>query len=425
MLDRTIQPNTFPISEFNPVKSLSHTLKNSIVLTGLHDAAMELSRLDIRLKAGSYFQQKQAVSQAVIKLLTEGTLPLSGVQIAELLDYAGAYYEISPERDFVTFSIYFPKSAAKTIIPVIGTLFTDATFPKDKIEILKNSLKRSLAVNLEKTSYLAYSKFAACVFGENHPYGVSLQPEDIDNLQREDIVDFYEKYFHAGNIRLFLAGNIDDDFLNLLNDTFGNIPYKEPVIQNDIPIQRTEDSFVATKENSVQSSICIGKRLFNYTHKDWVAVSVLNTVLGGYFGSRLMTNIREDKGLTYGIYSHIGSFQQDGMFLIRADVNGENTQQAKEEIFLEIQQLLDETISQEELDLVKNYLFGSLLRNFDGIFSQIDRNILLSDYHLGQFYWEYYTKTIKNIDVEQLQQLANTYLQPNRSEEHTSELQST
>ena len=412
MLDRTIQPNTFPISEFKPVKSLSHTLKNSIVLTGLHDSTMELSRLDIRLKAGSYFQQKQAVSQATIKLLTEGTLSLSGIKIAELLDYAGAYYEVSPERDFVSFSIYFPKSAAKTILPVIGTLFTDATFPDDKIDILKNSLKRNLAVNLEKTSYLAYSKFAACIFGKNHPYGVSLQMEDIDNLQREDIVDFYEKYFHAGNIRLFLAGNIDDVFLHLLDDTFGNIPYKEPVIQNDIPIQQTENDFIVTRKNAVQSSICIGKRLFNYTHKDWMAMSVLNTVLGGYFGSRLMTNIREDKGLTYGIYSHISSFQQDGLFLIRADVNGENVQQTKEEIFREIQKLLNETISQEELDLVKNYLFGSLLRNFDGIFSQIDRSILLSDYHLYQIHWGHYTKTVKNIDVQQLQQLAKTHLQP-------------
>ena len=412
MLDRTIQPNTFPISEFKPVKSFSHTLKNSIALTGLHDSAMELSRLDIRLKAGSYFQQKQAISQATIKLLTEGTLSLSGVKIAELLDYAGAYYEVSPERDFVSFSIYFPKSAAETILPVVGTFFTDAVFPEDKIEILKNNLKRNLAVNLEKTSYLAYAKFSACMFGKNHPYGVSLQPEDIDNLQREDIVDFYKQYYHAGNIRLFAAGDIDEKFLQLLDDTFGNIPYKEAVVQNDIPMQHTEDDFVVIKENAVQSSICIGKRLFNYAHKDWVAMSVLNTVLGGYFGSRLMTNIREDKGLTYGIYSHISSFQRDGLFLIRADVNGENTQQAKEEIFLEIQQLIDETIPEEELDLVKNYLFGSLLRNFDGIFSQIDRTILLSDYRLGQSYWEHYTKVIKDINAQQLQQLANTYLQP-------------
>ena len=412
MLDRNIQPKTFPISEFKPVKPVSHTLKNSITFTGLHDKNMTLFRLDIRLKAGSYFQQKQAVSQATIKLLPEGTLSLSGNKIAEILDYAGAYSEISPERDFVSFSVYFPKSATQTVIPIVGTLFTEATFPKDKIEILKNNLKRNLAVNLEKTSYLAYAKFAACAFGENHPYGVSLQMEDIDRLEREDIVDFYKNYFHAGNIRLFAAGNIDDEFLKILETTFGNIPYKESAVQKNIPIESAEKKVIVQKDNTVQSSICIGKRLFSYTHPDWVAMSVLTTILGGYFGSRLMTNIREDKGLTYGIYSYVSSLQQDGLFLIRADVNKENVQEATDEIYKEIQKLLNSPIPQEELDLVKNYLFGSLLRNFDGIFMQIDRSILLSDYRLPLPYWEHYIDVVRNINVKQLQELAKTYLQP-------------
>ena len=412
MLDRNIQPKTFPISEFKPVKPVFHTLKNSMPFTGLHDKNMTLLRLDIRLKAGSYFQQKQAVSQATIKLLPEGTLSLSGDKIAEMLDYAGAYYEISPERDFVSFSVYFPKSATQTVLPIIGTLFTEATFPKDKIEILKNNLKRNLAVNLEKTSYLAYAKFAACAFGENHPYGVSLQMEDIDRLERDDIVDFYQNYFHAGNIRLFAAGNIDDELLKILENTFGNIPHKEPAVQKNIPIESTEKKVIVQKDNTVQSSICIGKRLFSYTHPDWAAMSVLTTILGGYFGSRLMTNIREDKGLTYGIYSYMSSLQQDGLFLIRADVNKENVQEATDEIYKEIQKLSDSPIPQEELDLVKNYLFGSLLRNFDGIFMQIDRSILLSDYHLSLSYWEHYIEVVRNINVQELQELAKTYLKP-------------
>lgn len=412
MLDRTKQPQTFPIDGFKSVETISHTLKNNIMLTGLHDPAMELIRLDIRIKAGSYFQQKQAVSQTTIKLLTEGTRSLSGEKIAEILDYAGAYTEAIPERDFVSLSIYFPKSSAKTIIPVIASLFTEAVFPEAKIEIVKNNLKRNLAVNLEKTSYLAHASFTAAVFGANHPYGVSLQMEDIDHLQKSDIVSFSEEYFHGGNMRLFVAGDIDDDFLSLLGDTFGNIPYKQPVIQQIIPVEVEKVQSYIKKENAIQSSICIGKRLFDYTHNDWIPMYVLTTILGGYFGSRLMTNIREDKGLTYGIYSRMLSFQLDGLFMIRADVNNELAQQAKNEIFKEIEKLLNEPVSPNELDLVKNYLSGSLLRSFDGIFSQIDRNILLSDYGLAQDYWTHYMKIIHDITPAILLEQANVYLQP-------------
>ncbi|MDR0367615.1 MAG: insulinase family protein [Bacteroidales bacterium] len=412
MLNRNEQPQTFPISEFKPVETTVHTLKNQTPVIGLHDSQMALIRLDIRLKAGSYFQQKQAVSQAAVKLLTEGTKSLSGEKIAETFDYAGAYIEAVPERDFVTLSIHFPKVSAQTILPIVEKLFTEATFPQDKITVFKNRLTRDLSINLEKTSYLAYTHFIASIFGKHHPYGVSLQLDDIAALQREDIISFYEQYFHGGNMRLFIAGNLDDDLLSLLNNTIGNIPRKEPSVQQAISVKTEKTQRYAEKENAVQSSICIGKRLFNYTHKDWIPMSVLTTVLGGYFGSRLMSNIREDKGLTYGIYARMLSFLQEGLFMIRADVNKENIRQAKEEILKEIEKLLKEPISQGELDLVKNYLSGYLLRTFDGIFSQTDRIILLSDYELEQDYWTHYMKIIHDITPDILHQQATVYLQP-------------
>ena len=177
------------------------------------------------------------------------------------------FRSVSPERDFVSLSIHFPKSSAQIIIPLVAKFFTEALFSEDKIDILKNNLKRNLAVNLEKTSYLAYSGFIASVFSSAHPYGVSLQMEDIDQLQRNDIVDFYKQYYHGGNMRLFAAGNIDADFLQILDDTFGNIPFEKPAIEKIIPMQKAEKGCNLEKENAVQSSICIGKRLFDYTDR--------------------------------------------------------------------------------------------------------------------------------------------------------------
>ncbi|MDR1181803.1 MAG: insulinase family protein, partial [Bacteroidales bacterium] len=411
MTDRKKSPKTYSICELNPLPTVSRTLHNGIVVIGLKDPDMALIRLDIRIKAGSYYQKKQMVSHATIKLITEGIQSMSSEQIAEQLDYVGAYFEVISDRDFVTFSIYFPKKAGEKIVSIVGKLFTEATFPEDKIAILKKNIRKNLAISMEKTSYLAYSHFIGHVFGKRHPYGISLQFEDIDMLNRDDIVDFYKQHFHAGNIRLFIAGNIDADFLNLLDNTIGNIAYGIPNQQSVIPAEPLERKCFIEKENAVQSSICIGKELFNYQNDDWISLSVLNTVLGGYFGSRLMTNIREKKGLTYGIYSQMASFQMGGLFFIRTDINKEQTQDAINEIYEELNILKKEPVSNEELTLVKNYLYGSLLRQFDGVFSQIDRTMLVNDYNFASDYWSRYIETIKTITPHTLLELANHYLQ--------------
>ena len=407
------QPKTQPFADFSSPNPMRLRLNNSISFVGLHDPNLKLIRLDIRLLAGSYFQQKPSIAAATLKLITEGTSLLSAEEIAEQLDYFGTYFEVLPDRDFSTFTVYFPKTATLEILTIIKQLFDNAVFPQEKIGIYKNNCKKNLAISLEKTSYLSYTQFITTIFGEKHPYGCSLNFSDIEAITRGDIVDFYQTHFHAGNMRVFAAGNIDDSFKELLNNTLGKLHRKETNTSVFIPIEpQTERRTYTERENALQSSICIGKKLFNRTHADWEATKVLNTVLGAYFGSRLMTNIREEKGLAYGISSLMNSFLQDGMFFISADVNKNQVQQATDEIYKELLQLTQTEITNKELSLVKNYLYGTFLRNFDGIFSQIDRIILSDDYHFEDTYWENCCTLYKSIDCATLFSLANTYLHP-------------
>ena len=405
------KPKPQPFAEFNSPIPKRLTLKNGISFIGLHDPNLKLFRLDIRLMAGSYFQPKPAIAAAAVKLITEGTSRLSAEEIAEQLDYFGSYFEVSADRDFSSFSVYFPKNAAAEILHILRQLFEDAMFPQEKISIYKNNSKKNLAISLEKTSYLAYTHFIENVFGKKHPYGFSASLPDIETLEREDIADFYQTHFHARNIRVFAAGNIDADFEKQLNDTIGQLHGKQANSTTFIPPQPQSNRLYVERENALQSSICIGKKLFDRTHKDWEQTSVLNTVLGAYFGSRLMTNIREEKGLAYGIHSRMTSFLQDGMFLISADVNKNQVQQAADEIYKELRLLTQTEITQKELSLVKNYLYGTFLRNFDGIFSQIDRIIISDDHHFTDAYWENCLNLYKSADAPALLALANTHLQ--------------
>ena len=407
------KPKTHPFADFSSLRPMRLNLHNGIPFVGLHDPNLKLIRLDIRLMAGSYFQQKSAIAAAVLKLITEGTSLLSAEEIAEQLDYFGSYFEVLPDRDFSTFTVYFPKAAATEILNIIKQLFDDAIFPQEKINIYKNNSKKNLAISLEKTSYLSHTQFIATIFGGKHPYGSSLGFSDIDAVNREDITEFYQSHFHAGNMRVFAAGNLDDAFKELLNNTLGKLHRKEPNTSVFIPAQPKIDHRIHLKrENALQSSICMGRRLFNRTHESWEQTAVLNTVLGAYFGSRLMTNIREEKGLAYGISSRMNSFLQDGTFCIAADVNKNQVQQATDEIYKELLRLTQTEIANKELSLVKNYLYGTFLRNFDGIFSQIERIILSDDYHFEDAYWENCLTIYKSVDSSTLFSLANAYLQP-------------
>ena len=407
-----MRPQIHSFANFNSPIPIRLPLKNGIPLIGLHHADLALIRLDIRLMAGSYFQQKPSVAAAALKLITEGTSLLSAEEIVEQLDYFGSYFEVLVDRDFSTFTVYFPQSAASEILNIIKQLFDDAVFPQEKISIYKNSSKKTLAINLEKTSYLSHTQFIENVFGKEHPYGFSLSLSDIEALTREDIVQFYETHFHAGNMRIFAAGNLDDSFKELLNNTIGQLHRKKSNISTFIPVQPQATRLYVEKENAIQSSICIGRRLFDRIHKDWMQTTVLNTVLGAYFGSRLMTNIREEKGLAYGIHSRMTSFLQDGMLLISADVNKDQVRQATDEIYKELLLLVRKKIPAQELSLVKNYLYGTFLRNFDGLFSQIEHFIISDDYHFEDTYWETCLEAFKMADSSTLLALAKTYLNP-------------
>jgi predicted Zn-dependent peptidase len=150
--------------------------------------------------------------------------------------------------------------------------------------------------------------------------------------------------------------------------------------------------------------------LFTRKHPDFIPFTILNTVLGEYFGSRLMSNLREDKGYTYGVNSMVSEYQNIGYFLIATDVAAEHVDSALKEIRFEIEKLQTELIEQEELDLVKNYLLGQLLKSADGPYAMTDLYVHLQSFGLEVDYYNRYIHEINEITSEELQDCAKKYL---------------
>ena len=276
-------------------------------------------------------------------------------------------------------------------------------------------MKQRLNVNLKKCDFVAHRLIDKYLYGENHPYGRFTRFEDFDSISREELVKFYERFYQNGKLAIFVAGKLPPDTFSLLNNYFGGLK-NQPVTRGDIQIQPAEEKKyrVINDPNGVQGAIRMGTPFPNRHHPDFLKVQVLNNVFGGFFGSRLMSNIREEKGYTYGIHSYLQNHMQQSAWLISTEAGRDVCEPAIIEVYKEMERLRNELVDDDELLLVRNYMIGSILGDLDGPFQIINRwkNIILNGLDESYFYQS--LDTIKTISAKELQDLANKYLLPEK-----------
>lgn len=297
-------------------------------------------------------------------------------------------------------------------MPLVFELLESPAFPEEEIHTYSRQGKQRLAVSLNKVDVLARRAFLQSLFGENNAYGKTTQPEDYDELNREQVVHFYnERYLKHCNAVL-VAGLPGSDVIRSIVEWIETAPFatsaNRGISSGEIP---KPVRVHIEKRDAIQSAIRIGRRIFNRKHPDYPAFSVLNTVLGGYFGSRLMTNIREDKGFTYGIGSGHANLHNDGYFFIATEVGKEVCSPAVNEIYREVGRLRDELVGEEELIRVKNYMTGTFQRSLDGPFALADRYKMLHLNSLDSNYLSGFFSSIREVKPEDIQRCAREYLQ--------------
>lgn len=414
MLDRKNPPARYIPDKIKLSKAEELVLPNGVSLYIINAGSEEVSRLELNFVAGSRYQDNPVESRATLALLSEGTTGFSSHQIAEKFDFYGSYCEQSSDRDFGKITLFSLNKYMNESLDLLEQVIKNPIFPEKELETYRIKGKQSLIVELEKVSTLARQDFFKGLFGSKHPYGTFAQPQDYSNLQKENLIKFHERHLSSELCTLVLAGKVGKKEIDDVINHFGTTNWGG---QNTLlkSIQSTEVSsqrkYFSHKEDAVQSAIRIGRKLINRKHPDYSGLVVLNTILGGYFGSRLMKNIREDKGYTYGISSSILPLKEACILVMGTEVGAEFTLPALKEIFIEIKRLREELVSQDELDLVRNYLLGELLRSFDGAFAIADSITSLFEYNdLDYSFFEKTIHTIKTITPEQLMNLANSYL---------------
>ena len=287
-------------------------------------------------------------------------------------------------------------------------------FVHENIKIFKKNSIQRLSVNLLKCDFVANRLIDQYLYGENHPYGRISSKRNIELLRREDLMDYYNSHYLRAKCIIFAAGKLPVDFEDLLDENFGDLNIHEDIVTptHKRKPEKERAHSVSNDKNGVQGAIRIARPFPSRKHPDFKSAMVLNTLFGGYFGSRLMANIREEKGYTYGIHSYVENHVEDTAWMVSTEAGKDVCGATIAEVYKEMRDLCEEPVNAEELLLVKNYMIGLNLSYIDGPFQTVNRwkGLVLNGLDENYFYES--LEAVKTITPEALQELANKYLQP-------------
>ncbi len=417
MLNRTIAP---PIKDpieldlkLQPYQQF--TLNNGVPVYSINAGAQEVTLIELVFFAGNWYEDKNIVAGTANHLLKNGTSKRSAFEINEHFEYYGAYLNRNCFNETANITLHCLNKHLENVLPVIEELITDAVFREEELAIYKQNQIQRLKVSLQKCEFVANRFIDEYLYGFNHPYGRYTSIKDFNALEREQIIDFYNHYYRNGKCIIFVAGKLQDNLFSQLNKTIGHLPLNKVDMagkHHQVTSVNEKKYNIINDQTGVQGAIRIARPFPNRRHPDFTKAQVLNNIFGGFFGSRLMSNIREDKGYTYGIHSYFQNHVQQSAWMVSTEAGRDVCEATIQEVYREMKGLREELVDEEELLLVRNYMMGSILGDLDGPFQIIARwkNYILNGLTDAYFYDA--INTIKTVTAEELKQLAEKYLNP-------------
>ncbi|CAN5291951.1 pitrilysin family protein [soil metagenome] len=416
MLDRKTPPHIKDAIQFKvdlaPCEKA--TLDNGIPLYFVNGGTEEVLMLDIVFFAGNDFEQQNLVANGTNNLIKNGTSLKNAFQINEHFEYYGAYLNRACHNETANITLHCLSKYLSHLLPVVQEVITDSVFPEAELETYKQNSKQQLSVNLKKCDFIANRLIDEYVYGEDHPYGKYSTMEAYDAVTAEQLREFFKKYYVNGKCIIFAAGKLPADFIEQINKAFGQLTTISQVdlIKHTAHPAEQKKYRIENDPNSVQGAIRLARPFPNRKHPDYKKTVVLNTVFGGFFGSRLMSNIREDKGYTYGIHTYMPNHIHQTAWMVSTEAGKDVCEATLSEIYKEMELLKTELIDEEELLLVKNYMIGSTLGDIDGPFHIINRWKNLVLHGLDESFFKSSVQSVKDVTAEELQELAIKYLNP-------------
>lgn len=410
---RTQQPEIQDLETISILPPVRTILPNGVPLAVINAGEQEVIRMDILFAGGRWQQTQKLQALFTNRMLREGTRRYTAAAIAEKLDYYGSWLELSSSAEHAYITLYSLNKYLPETLDILESIVKEPLFPEKELGTIIDSNIQQYLVNISKVDFLAHRSLLKALYGEQHPCGQYAEEADFREISPDILRAFYNEYYHSGNCSIFLSGKVTEDIIARVTAAFGS-----PFGNNQNKLIKPEYSFTTTPEkrifierdDAMQSSVKLGCTTLTRQHPDYLKVRVMMTVFGGYFGSRLMSNIREDKGYTYGISAGIMFYPDSGLLAISTETDNEYVEPLIGEIYHEIEKLRNDLVPQEELAMVRNYMLGEMCRSYESPFSLADAWMFIHTSELDNDYFSRSLQAVREVTPEEIRDLARRYL---------------
>lgn len=414
LLDRTIQPKVRDIEHLAVQMPQRFIMPNGVPLNILNSGDNEVVRIDLLIEGGRWHQSQPLQALFTNRMLREGTLRYSTLEIAEKLDYYGAWLGLSSASEYAYITLYSLNKYLPQTLDVLESIVKEPTFPEKELGVVAENNIQQFIVNSSKVDFLAHRALMKAVYGGQHPCGRLVQKEDYKRITPDVLRKFYDRYYHSRNCTIYVSGKVGDDCVRRIEDLFGREAFgkgfQKPEKTDFVPVSSVDKRIFVEYADVMQSAVRMGMLSLERCHPDYLKARVMVTLFGGYFGSRLMSNIREEKGYTYGISAGIAPYPGQGILVINTETANEFVEPLVREVYHEIDRLQNDPVPEDELFMVKNYMLGEMCRSYESAFSLADAWMFVQVSGFGDTHFEDVLNTIKNITPEEIRELAGRYL---------------
>jgi len=395
-------------------------LDNGLVLLIVERHNLPVVKVSLGINAGNLMEpeEKAGLSSLVASLLTEGTTSRTAEQISESIEFVGGSIGASGGDDYNSASLSVLKKDIDLGFDLLSDVILNPIFPEDKFNKKKERVKGSLKSKEEDPGFLASREFKKALFG-SHPYGrlISGTADSIDNITREDLVEFHLSHYAPENSVMSVVGDVEPEEVEKLIEKYFAKWTAKKVSKQALPkveAVRVRETIKIDKDLT-QATIKLGHIGVSRDNPDYYSLSVMNYILGGGgFASRLMQNIREEKGLVYDIHSYFRSNRLGGSFQVGLQTKNESANTAIEEILKEIKAIRNIPVTDEELSDAKAFLTGSFPMRIETSSRIANFLVAVEFYGLGVRYIDDYPEYINKVTKEDVTRVASKYLDPEK-----------
>ena len=370
--------------------------------------------IDMVFRAGRPQEVNKLNAVACGALMREGAGAYSSEALSEEIDFLGASINIRTSLDFISVKAVALKKHLMAIVNLLTAIVRDPHFGEDEWEYFLQKSQERLKLQLSKNDVLSYRKITEIMYGTDHPYGYNSSERLFNQLNLDHVKQHHQDFITRQNCQIFVAGDIEREDQKLLDGLTEGIR-KGGKNGNVDKVSRgnNKPESIWLSGNPEQTSIRIGRLTMNRLHDDFEGLMYTSNILGGYFGSRLTSNIREKKGLTYSIFCILDNQVYDGDMIISTEVANENVKTVEREIYYEMERMCTELVNVEELSMVNNYMMGNYLNSFDGPFNSIRtiKSLALADIPLDNI--SGLIKSSLSFDAHQIRDIARKYFDRN------------